>query len=358
MRNIDCMQSFLVTGGAGFIGSCLVRQLVQGSRAQVTNLDLLTYAGSLSSLSSIAGSPKHTFVRGDIRDAPLVSQLLHDHKPGVVIHLAAESHVDRSIDDPRRFVETNVVGTFTLLDASLKYWRQLSDDAKEQFRFIHVSTDEVFGSITNEDAPFCESSAYQPSSPYAASKAAADHLVRAYHKTYGLPTIITYSCNNYGPYQFPEKLIPLITLNALEGKPLPIYGDGLQVREWLYVEDHAEALRTIADSGAPGEAYCIGGGYERTNLDVVRIICKTVDKLTVHERIDSTAKRIEFVANRPAHDNRYALDSGKIARELGWRPTANFDKGLKQTVAWYAEHRAWAQEVTQGVYNRERLGLL
>lgn len=353
---MSAMQTVLVTGGAGFIGSCLVRQLVASNTARVVNLDLLTYAGNLESLSSIAGNPNHIFIRGDIRDAPLVAQLLMDYQPHVIIHLAAETHVDRSIDQPRRFIEANVTGTFTLLDESRKYWHTLNANHKRDFRFVHASTDEVFGAIPGNGS-FSETSAYQPNSPYAASKAASDHLVRAFHKTYGLPTIITYSCNNYGPYQYPEKLIPLVALNAMEGKPLPIYGDGRQVREWLHVDDHATALRLIAESGAVGESYCIGSGCLQTNLEVVQAICQAVDESVEREHLDSHSELIEFVADRPGHDIRYALNSAKIQRDLGWQSCSDFSRGLRQTVDWYTKHREWAEEVSQGFYNRERLGL-
>ena len=350
------MQCIMVTGGAGFIGSCLVRQLVAANRARVVNLDVLTYAGNRASLADVAESQLHTFVKGDIGNAQLVARLFAQHRPTAIINLAAESHVDRSIDAPRRFVETNIVGTFALLEEAHKFWCQLPGNERDAFRFVHVSTDEVFGSL-GDAGTFDEHSAYAPNSPYAASKASSDHLVRAYHRTYGLPTIITNSSNNYGPFQYPDKLVPLMVLNALDGKPLPIYGNGQQVRDWLHVDDHAAALETVVAHGCPGEVYCIGGDCQRTNLEVVDAICGAVDALQARRASAPSRELIEFVADRPGHDQRYAIDSTRVKNELGWKPTIEFAKGIERTVRWYAENRAWAAEVMLGKYHRERLGL-
>lgn len=349
------MDTLIITGGAGFIGSCLVRHLVAAGEVHVVNLDLLTYAGSRASIAQVAGSPRYTFVQGDIADSDLVADLLAKYQPTAIINLAAESHVDRSIDGPRRFVETNIVGTFTLLDETRKYWTQLSATRRDAFRFVQVSSDEVFGSLSAEGV-FDEQSPYAPNSPYAASKASADHWMRAYHHTYGLPTIVTTSTNNYGPFQFPEKLVPLITLRALDRKPLPVYGDGQQVRDWLHVDDHATALRLVLAHGRPGEIYCIGGECERTNVEVVETICGVVDRLQPG-RTSSARDLIEFVTDRPGHDRRYAIDATKLKTQLGWMPSIEFATGIEQTVRWYAEHRAWADEVMRGVYAGERLGL-
>jgi dTDP-glucose 4,6-dehydratase len=346
---------YLITGGAGFIGSALVRQLLGGSEAVVGNLDKLTYAGNLESLAEFREHPRQRFVHGDICDAALVTDLLRDLRPAGIFHLAAESHVDRSIDGPAPFVETNVVGTFTLLEAALAYWRDLPAPVRDRFRFLHVSTDEVYGSLVGKGA-FTEMSAYAPSSPYAASKAGSDHLARAYHHTYGLPVLITNGSNNYGPYQFPEKLIPLVILNALEDKPLPIYGDGGQVRDWLYVDDHCRALRRVMEAGRPGEVYHVAGHSEHTNLDVVRAMCRHLDRLAPRRDGRPHEGAITFVADRPGHDRRYALDAGKIERDLGWRPAENFATGLERTVAWYLDHRDWCEEVARGVDYRQRLG--
>ncbi|MBA4107476.1 MAG: dTDP-glucose 4,6-dehydratase [Pirellula sp.] len=349
--------TYLITGGAGFIGSCLVRQIIaEEPTTRVVTLDKLTYAGNLDSLQSALGDARHKFVQGDIADVVLVRELLQAERPTAVIHLAAESHVDRSIDGPAAFVQTNVVGTFAMLDAARDYWKSLPAGEQEAFRFLHVSTDEVYGSLGDEGA-FTETTPYSPRSPYSASKAASDHLVRAYFHTYGLPTLITNCSNNYGPYQFPEKLIPLMVLNALEGKPLPVYGDGQNVRDWLFVEDHCRALRLVANQGVPGETYNIGGNSERTNLDVVKQICRIVDHLRPdlpHFPCDSL---INFVADRPGHDRRYAIDAGKIRRELGWEPQQTFEGGLAATVAWYLANSEWVSRVSSGAYQRERLGL-
>jgi dTDP-glucose 4,6-dehydratase len=345
----------LVTGGAGFIGSALVRQLLAETEAVVGNIDKLTYAGNLESLAEYRDQPRHRFVHGDVCDAAAVEALLRDLRPAGIFHLAAESHVDRSIDGPAPFVETNVVGTFTLLEAALAYWRDLPSAARDRFRFLHVSTDEVYGSL-GDDGAFTETSPYSPSSPYAASKAGSDHLVRAYFRTYGLPVVITNCSNNYGPYQFPEKLIPLVILNALDDKPLPLYGDGGNVRDWLYVEDHCRALRRVMVAGRPGDVYHVVGHSEHTNVEVVRAVCRHLDRLAPRQDGRPHEERIVFVADRPGHDRRYALDAGKIERELGWRPVETFATALERTVRWYLEHRDWCDGVTRGVYRRERLG--
>ena len=347
----------LITGGAGFIGGCLVRQLVADpATTRVVNLDKLTYAGNLHSIASALKDPRHTFVQGDIADADLLRALLREHRPSAIVHLAAESHVDRSIDGPAPFVQTNVVGTFTLLEECLKYWNTLKGEEKQQFRFVQVSTDEVYGSL-GETGAFVETTRYAPNSPYSASKAAADHFVRAYFHTYGLPTIITNGSNNYGPYQFPEKLIPLMIQRALQGQPLPVFGDGLQVRDWLHVDDHCRAIRLVLQRGAPGEVYNIGGGCERTNLAVVQQICRLVDGLQPGLAHAPCRSFITHVADRPGHDRRYAIDTSKIERELGWRPQQDFEVGLAATVRWYLENGDWVEHVTSGKYRYERLGL-
>ncbi len=349
--------TILVTGGAGFIGGCLVRQIIaRDPLARVVNLDKLTYAGNLDSLRCVLPHPRHEFVPGDVADANFVAQLLRDVRPAAIVHLAAESHVDRSIDGPAAFVHANVVGTFTLLEAARQYWLGLHSDSRNRFRFLHVSTDEVYGSLGTTGA-FTESTPYSPRSPYAASKASSDHFVRAYHHTYGLPTLVTNCSNNFGPYQFPEKLIPLMILNALEGKPLPVYGDGLNVRDWLYVEDHCEALRLVLRRGTPGETYNIGGNCERTNLDVVHTICRLVDELQPALPHRPCTSLITRVADRPGHDRRYAIDAGKIRRDLGWSPRHDFADALANTVRWYIENPAWVDRVATGAYRRERLGL-
>jgi dTDP-glucose 4,6-dehydratase len=350
------MNTLLVTGGAGFIGSNLVRQIVTLDEAQVINLDKLTYAGNLDSLASVMGNSNHVFVQGSIGDRALVKELLADHRPDAVINLAAESHVDRSIDGPADFIQTNIVGTFELLEAVRAYWYGLTGKKREKFRFLHVSTDEVYGSL-GASGFFTEKSPYAPNSPYAASKAAADHLVRAYHRTYGLPVLITHCSNNYGPYQFPEKLIPLMILNALEGKPLPVYGDGQNVRDWLYVEDHCRALRMVLGKGRPGEVYHIGGNNEKTNLQVVHALCDLLDELRPREDGRSYREQIVFVEDRPGHDRRYAIDASKIKRELGWMPEETFNSGLRKTVQWYLSNGEWCQRVRDGKYRGERLGL-
>ena len=345
----------LVTGGAGFIGSAVARHLIAETDHQVLVLDKLTYAGNLDSLRPVENNPRYGFVKADILDAPTMRQVLASFHPEIVMHLAAESHVDRSIDGPGAFIQTNVVGTYTLLQAALAHWQTLSGAERDAFRFHHVSTDEVFGSLA-PDGQFTESTPYDPRSPYSASKAASDHLVRAWHHTYGLPVVVSNCSNNYGPYHFPEKLIPLVILNALEGKPLPVYGDGLQVRDWLYVEDHARALLRIAEAGRVGESYNVGGHNEKTNLDVVRAICAAVDGIAPDSRIGPREALITFVKDRPGHDRRYAIDPGKIERDLGWRPQETFETGLAKTVRWYLDNRSWWERIRSGVYRGERLG--
>jgi len=352
---VSKLTAVLVTGGAGFIGSCFVRQWIGETTSKVVVLDKLTYAGNLASLASIVDDPRFVFVEGDIADAKLVRRLLSEHEVTSVIHLAAESHVDRSIDRPADFIETNVVGTFRLLEVACQYWRGLLDRPQREFRFLHVSTDEVYGSAP-PNAKSTETTSYAPNSPYSASKAAADHFVRAYHATYGLPTLITNCSNNYGPYQFPEKLIPLMILNALEGKMLPVYGDGSNQRDWLHVEDHCRALRSVLRNGTVGEVYNIGGNTERTNLEVVNAICRTVDRLCPDLPHTSCSSLISFVQDRPGHDRRYAIDTTKIQRELGWRPSYQFDVGLESTVKWYLENGDWSASFCDGTYSRERLG--
>ena len=351
------MQTILVTGGAGFIGSCFVRQTLALDRdVHIVNLDKLTYAGNLDSLAEVADNPRHLFVQGDIGDRRCVEQLLEKHRPDKIVHFAAESHVDRSIDGPRAFVETNVVGTVELLIAALDYWRSLDEQAREQFRFLHVSTDEVYGSL-GAIGKFTEKTPYAPNSPYSASKAASDHFVRAFFHTYGLPVVTTNCSNNYGPYQFPEKLIPLMVLNAIEGKPLPVYGDGTNVRDWLFVEDHTCALQRVLEAGRLGEVYNIGGNCEWTNLKVVHTICSLVDSLCPDLKHAPCESLITFVTDRPGHDQRYAMDISKISSELNWQPQETFASGLRNTVVWYLENTTWVERVTSGAYRRERLGL-
>jgi dTDP-glucose 4,6-dehydratase len=348
--------NILVTGGAGFIGSALCRHLVASGRYRVVNLDKLTYAGNLDSLREIGDSPDYRFVQGDIGDRPLVGGLLADEAIDIVMHLAAESHVDRSIDGPEAFIDTNIVGTFRLLNAALEHWRSLPDERKSRFRFHHVSTDEVFGDLPLDEGIFTEETPYAPSSPYSASKAASDHLVRAWHETYGLPVVLSNCSNNYGPYHFPEKLIPLVILNALEGKALPVYGKGENVRDWLHVEDHVRALELIATKGAIGESYNVGGRAERTNLGVVETIC---DLLDAREPLpDGRGRRslIAFVTDRPGHDRRYAIDPSKIERELGWRARESFESGIAGTIDWYLANDWWWRPIREGKYSGARLG--
>ncbi|MFT3807509.1 dTDP-glucose 4,6-dehydratase [Arenimonas sp.] len=348
------MRTWLVTGGAGFIGGNFVLAAVaEGIR--IVNLDKLTYAGNLDTLASLSGHSDHVFVQGDIGDRALVQRLLREHRPEAILNFAAESHVDRSIDGPAAFVQTNVVGTLALLEAARDYWRELEGAAREGFRFLHVSTDEVYGSL-GEQGAFVETTAYAPNSPYSASKAASDHLVRAFHHTYGLPTLTTNCSNNYGPFQFPEKLVPLIVQKAVAGEALPVYGDGAHVRDWLHVGDHVSALRRVLDAGRPGETYNIGGNAERRNLDVVKTICALVDTRRPREDGLLRESQISFVRDRPGHDRRYAIDAGKLQRELGWVPSVSFERGMVDTVDWYLSHPEWVRRVLDGSYRMERLG--
>lgn len=342
-------KKILVTGGAGFIGSNFVLHEMQDPSAWLVNLDKLTYAGNPHNLASIGGDPRHEFVHGDICDRPLLQRILKQHQPGAIVHFAAESHVDRSIHGPDDFIRTNIDGTFALLEETRAYWAALSDEARADFRFLHVSTDEVYGSLGTDDPPFSETTAYAPNSPYAASKAASDHLVRACHHTYGLPTLTTNCSNNYGPLQFPEKLIPLMILNARNGKPLPVYGDGKNVRDWLYVEDHCGAIATVLRRGRPGETYNIGGWNEKPNIEIVEAICDLVDEMA--GRLNSPRRQlITYVKDRPGHDRRYAMDARKIERELGWKPKETFESGIRKTVHWYLEHEEWVRDVTSETY--------
>jgi len=340
----------LVTGGAGFIGSNFVLDWLATCDEPIVNLDKLTYAGNLANLESLAGDPRHMFVHGDIADRDLVKKLLAEHRIRAIVHFAAESHVDRSIHGPEDFVETNIVGTFRLLEATRAYWAALPPAEREAFRFLHVSTDEVFGTLAPDEPPFDEQSPYQPNSPYAASKASSDHLVRGHHHTYGLPVVTTNCSNNYGPWQFPEKLIPLCIHRAVTGEPLPIYGDGRQVRDWLYVGDHCTAIRRVLEGGRVGEVYCVGGSSEMANIDVVNLLCTILDE--EHPRADgkSYATQITYVTDRPGHDRRYAINHGKITSELGWRPSESFASGLRKTVRWYLDHGGWVADVTSGAY--------
>lgn len=352
-----------VTGGAGFIGSAVVRHLINDTPHSVVNVDALTYAGNLESLAGVAGHERYAFEHADITDAGAMARVLFEHQPDVVMHLAAESHVDRSIDGPAAFMHTNIMGTYTLLEAARTYWQGLAQSAPEKaagFRFHHVSTDEVYGDLEDPDELFTEETSYAPSSPYSASKASSDHLVRAWQRTFGLPVVLSNCSNNYGPYHFPEKLIPLMILNALAGKPLPVYGNGQQVRDWLYVEDHARALVRVALEGQNGETYNIGGHNEKTNLEVVHTLCDLLDELAPDRSSEPTPYRelITFVADRPGHDLRYAIDAGKIERELGWRPAETFETGLRKTVQWYLNNREWWQRVQDGSYQGQRLGVL
>ena len=342
--------TILVTGGAGFIGSCFVRDWLAQSDEPVVNLDKLTYAGNLANLAGLAADARHVFVQGDIGDPTLLAGLLSQHQPRAVVNFAAESHVDRSIHGADDFIQTNVVGTFRLLEAVRAYWGALQGDARQHFRLLHVSTDEVYGSLSATDAAFAETNRYEPNSPYAATKAASDHLVRAWHHTHGLPVLTTNCSNNYGPYHFPEKLIPLVIHHALAGKPLPIYGDGQQVRDWLYVGDHCSAIRAVLAGGRLGETYNIGGWNEKANLQVVHTLCKLLDDMQPRSDGQSYATQITFVTDRPGHDRRYAIDARKIERELGWRPAETFETGLAKTVRWYLDNAQWVQDVTSGAY--------
>ena len=346
------MQTLLLTGGAGFIVGCFVRRAVAAGQYKIINLDALTYAGNLDSIPP--EGPNHHFVHGNIGDGELVSGLLAEHNVDAVINFAAESHVDRSIDGPGAFIETNINGTYRLLNATLRHWQSLDETSQRRFRFLHVSTDEVYGSLGTEGY-FTETTPYSPNSPYSASKAASDHLVRAWHHTYGLPTLLTNCSNNYGPYQFPEKLIPLMTLNAIEGKPLPVYGDGLNIRDWLFVEDHCSALEKVLAHGRVGETYNVGGDCEQTNIEIVKTICRTVNEglPNLKHRCEDLITRVK---DRPGHDRRYAIDATKIKTELGWRPATDFATGIAATVQWYIDNPAWVKRVTSGKYQRERLG--
>ncbi len=341
--------TILVTGGAGFIGSNFVLDWLRSSDEPVVNLDALTYAGNLENLSSLKDDARHVFVQGDICDRALVDQLLASHRPRAVVHFAAESHVDRSIHGPGAFMRTNVEGTFTLLEAARAYWGTLEGEAKEGFRFHHVSTDEVYGSLKPQDPPFAETHPYEPNSPYSASKAASDHLVRAWHHTYGLPVVTTNCSNNYGPYHFPEKLIPLMIVNALAGKPLPVYGDGQQIRDWLYVTDHCSGIRAVLAGGRVGETYNIGGWNEKANIDIVRTVCALLDELRP-DAAGPYSRLITYVKDRPGHDRRYAIDARKIERELGWRPAETFETGIRKTVQWYLSNEDWVARVLSGAY--------
>jgi len=342
--------TILVTGGAGFIGSCFVRDWLAQSNEALVNLDKLTYAGNLANLAGLAADARHVFVQGDIGDTALLAGLLAQHQPRAVINFAAESHVDRSIHGADDFIQTNVVGTFRLLEAVRAYWGSLQGAARQDFRLLHVSTDEVYGSLSPADAAFAETNRYEPNSPYAATKAASDHLVRAWHHTHGLPVLTTNCSNNYGPYHFPEKLIPLVIHHALAGKPLPIYGDGQQVRDWLYVGDHCSAIRAVLAGGRLGETYNIGGWNEKANLEVVHTLCKLLDDMQPRSDGQSYATQITFVTDRPGHDRRYAIDARKIEQELGWRPAETFETGLAKTVRWYLDNAQWVQDVTSGAY--------
>ena len=342
--------AILVTGGAGFIGSNFVLTWIKEVGSSVINLDSLTYAGNRNNLHSLDEDPRHIFVHGDIADQTLVARLLREHRPKAIVHFAAESHVDRSIVAPDAFIQTNVFGTFSLLQTARAHYAELSADEQKAFRFLHVSTDEVYGSLGPNDPAFSETTPYAPNSPYAASKASSDHLVRAYFHTYGLPVLTTNCSNNYGPYQFPEKLIPLMILNSFEGKPLPVYGDGKNVRDWLFVEDHCSAIRAVLERGRLGETYNIGGSSERTNIDVVTTICDLLDELVPSQTIGSRRKLISYVKDRPGHDRRYAIDARKIKQELGWEPAERFESGIRKTVEWYLAHQDWVENVRSGAY--------
>ncbi|HIF9186762.1 TPA: dTDP-glucose 4,6-dehydratase [Photobacterium damselae] len=348
----------LVTGGAGFIGSAVVRHIINNTQDSVINLDKLTYAGNLESLSDVENSDRYIFEKVDICDREELDRVFTQHQPDAVMHLAAESHVDRSIDGPAAFIETNIIGTYTMLEAARQYWNQLDEVRKSVFRFHHISTDEVYGDLEGTDDLFTEKTSYSPSSPYSASKASSDHLVRAWLRTYGLPTIVTNCSNNYGPYHFPEKLIPLMILNALEGKQLPVYGNGMQIRDWLYVEDHASALYTVVTQGEIGETYNIGGHNEKANIEVVKTICSLLEELVPNkpQGIAQYQDLITYVTDRPGHDVRYAIDATKIAAELGWKPAETFESGIRKTVEWYLNNEKWWSRVLDGSYSRERLG--
>lgn len=349
--------TILVTGGAGFIGANYVLQKRQNQAGLVLNLDKLTYAGNLVTLSSLQADSGHIFIQGDIGDRQMVGELLTQYRPSAILNFAAETHVDRSIDGPDAFIQTNIVGTFNLLEAVRTYWQQLNLSEQDRFRFLHISTDEVFGTLSAEDPPFSETTAYAPNSPYSASKAGSDHLVRSYFHTYNLPTLITNCSNNYGPYQFPEKLIPLMILNAIEGKPLPVYGDGQYIRDWLFVEDHCRAIDLVLTKGVPGETYNVGGDAEKTNFWLVQQICAILDELLPNSKYRPHANLISFVQDRPGHDRRYAINFTKITQHLGWVPQVTIESGLKKTVQWYLDHQSWCEQVTADQYERQRLGL-
>ncbi len=353
------MKRILVTGGAGFIGSAVVRHIIEATQDSVLVLDKLTYAGNLESLLVVADNPRYSFEQVDICERAALDRVFAEYQPDVIMHLAAESHVDRSIDGPAAFIETNVVGTYTMLEAARHYWQPLDAEKKQSFRFHHISTDEVYGDLHGTDDLFTETTPYSPSSPYSASKASSDHLVRAWLRTYGLPTLVTNCSNNYGPYHFPEKLIPLVILNAVAGKPLPVYGDGAQVRDWLYVEDHARALYQVVTEGVVGETYNIGGHNERKNIEVVQTICDLLEELAPNkpQGVEKYRDLITYVKDRPGHDMRYAIDAGKIDRELGWRPQETFESGIRKTVSWYLNNEIWWRRVQDGSYAGERLGL-
>ena len=350
------MKRFLVTGGAGFIGSNFIQLLLQQPDLQVLNMDKLTYAGNLDSLQAVADQPGYGFIQADICIAEQVEKIINEFQPDAIVHFAAESHVDRSIDGPAAFIQTNIIGTFNLLEATRKYWRELPDGAKNSFRFLHVSTDEVYGSL-GETGLFTETTPYAPNSPYSASKAASDHLVRAFHHTYGLPVLTTNCSNNYGPYHFPEKLIPLVIAKALAGEPLPVYGDGKQVRDWLFVADHCEAIRTVLAKGRVGETYNVGGNAEKQNIEVVMAICALLDQRRPREDGQPRASQITYVADRPGHDRRYAIDASKLRDELGWQPRYSFEQGIAETVDWYLSHQDWVNRVLDGSYRLERIGV-
>ena len=350
-------KNILVTGGAGFIGSAVIRYLINETNNNVLNVDKLTYAGNLESLDTISNNSRYQFLQADICDKVAMTKAFSDFQPDIVMHLAAESHVDRSIDGPMDFIQTNILGTYTLLEVARAYYQGLSDGKKHSFRFHHISTDEVYGDLEDTEDLFTEATSYNPSSPYSASKASSDHLVRAWHRTYGLPIVITNCSNNYGPYHFPEKLIPLVILNALDSKPLPVYGDGKQIRDWLYVEDHARALYLVAITAKVGETYNIGGHNEKQNIEVVKKICQILDNLKPREDGNKYESLITFVKDRPGHDLRYAIDASKISKELNWRPQETFESGIQKTVEWYLDNLEWCQHVQDGSYQRERLGV-
>jgi len=340
----------LVTGGAGFIGTNFILDWLTQSDEEIINLDNLTYAGNLENLASLKDDKQHIFIKGDICDSALIISLLTKYKPRAIINFAAESHVDRSIKEPEGFIQTNIVGTFRLLEATRAYWNALENMKKEKFRFLHISTDEVYGSLSSKEKAFDEEHRYEPNSPYSASKAASDHLIRAYHNTYGLPVLTTNCSNNYGPYQFPEKLIPLIIINALTNKPLPVYGDGQQIRDWLYVKDHCDAIRLVLEAGTPGETYNIGGWNEKTNIDIIHTICSLLDTLSPHVGGKHYNEQITFVTDRPGHDRRYAINSNKIKRDLGWEPAETFESGIHKTVQWYLNNQSWVKNIQSGAY--------